>query len=140
MVFFQFPWLPERALLAKDGKRIRDAFREMAVDKSRFPDEVLDHFVEQASEPGALTAMLNYYRAARFSFFTTPLSRTLDVPTLLIWGEEDTALGMELVDGTEDLVSDFTFRSIPGVSHWVQQEAPERVNELMGLWLARESP
>ena len=133
--FFQLPWLPEKVLMRNGGQRLRDAFRKTAIDKTRFPDEVLDHFVAQASQPGALTAMLNYYRASRTSFLGMKMNTPLEVPTLLIWGEEDTALGLDLVPGTEQLVRDFTFRPIPDVSHWVQQEAPEKVNELIRAWL-----
>jgi pimeloyl-ACP methyl ester carboxylesterase len=135
MLFFQLPWLPEKLLGRKQGAPIRKAFHDMAIDKSRFPKEVLDHFAEQATEPGALKAMINYYRAAIPSLYSLKLKAELDVPTLLIWGEEDTALGLELIPGTEKLVKDFTYRPIPNVSHWVQQEAPEQVNEIMSEWL-----
>ena len=61
--FFQLPWIPEWAL-GRDGcAAIAQAFRGMAVDKSRFPDEVLEVYRNAAAQPGALTAMLNYYRA-----------------------------------------------------------------------------
>ena len=53
----------------------------------------------------------------------------------MIWGEEDTALGKETSFGTERFVSDLTVRYLPRVSHWVQQEAPEAVNEILESWL-----
>ena len=59
----------------------------------------------------------------------------VDVPTLMIWGEADTALGKELTYGTDKLVTDFTLRYLPEVSHWVQQEAPEKVNAMIAAWL-----
>ncbi|MDP1670742.1 MAG: alpha/beta hydrolase, partial [Alphaproteobacteria bacterium] len=49
-----------------------------------------------------------------------------------------TALGKELTFGTEELVEDFTIHYLPGVSHWVQQEAPERVNEILRDWLSSQ--
>ena len=117
----------------------------MAVDKTRFPAEVLEVYRRQALEPGALTAMVNYYRANRALFRRTraghprtSLATTIDVPTLLIWGEADTALGKELTYGTERLVTNLTVRYLPNVSHWVQQEAPEAVNELIDTWLASQ--
>jgi pimeloyl-ACP methyl ester carboxylesterase len=67
-----------------------------------------------------------------------PDPATVDVPTLMIWGEEDTALGKETTYGTEKFVADFTIRYLPGVSHWVQQEAPERVNRMLEAWLKGE--
>ena len=63
------------------------------------------------------------------------LTSPINVPTLLIWGEEDTALGRELTLGTDHLVTNLTVRYLPGVSHWVQQEAPEQVNAILESWL-----
>ena len=59
----------------------------------------------------------------------------LETPTLMIWGDEDAVLGKELTNGTEELVSNFTLRHLPGVSHWAQQEAPEAVNAMIEAWL-----
>ena len=60
----------------------------------------------------------------------------LDTRTLMIWGTQDSALGLETTWRTEDLVRDFTIRYLP-VSHWVQQEAPEAVNEILEAWLCK---
>jgi pimeloyl-ACP methyl ester carboxylesterase len=59
----------------------------------------------------------------------------IDTPTLMIWGTEDRALGVETTYGTERHVRDLTIRYLPGVSHWVQQEAPEAVNAMLEAWL-----
>jgi len=135
--FFQFPILPELLFTMNDAKAIGDAFRDMAVDKSRFPEEVLAVYRKQALQPGAMTAMINYYRAlVRRWPDPKQMPRTkLDTPTLMIWGERDTALGKELTLGTDELVRDLTLRYLPDVSHWVQQEAPETVNAIIEAWL-----
>jgi pimeloyl-ACP methyl ester carboxylesterase len=138
VLFFQLPWISEWLLSVRNYRAIREAFRGMALDKSRFPDDVLDVFVENAARPGALTAMLNYYRAVvrgggrRQQALGYP---RIEIPTLLLWGEEDRALGKETTVGTERYVSDLTLRTLPGVSHWVQQEAPETVNAMVEAWL-----
>lgn len=136
--FFQLPWLPERLLARNHCAPIAAAFKDMAVDKSRFPKEVLNVYREQAAAPGALTAMLNYYRALLRGFkgLQARGTRTIEIPTLMIWGEEDRALGKELTLGTERYVSNLTVKYLPGVSHWVQQEAPEEVNAIMKAWLS----
>jgi pimeloyl-ACP methyl ester carboxylesterase len=59
----------------------------------------------------------------------------IETPTLIVWGEEDAALGIELLDGTDAYVPDLTIKRLPGVSHWVQQEAPEKVNAILKDWL-----
>jgi pimeloyl-ACP methyl ester carboxylesterase len=135
--FFQLPWIPEWALARNGYAAIGRAFRGMAVDKSRFPDEVLHVYREAAAQPGALTAMLNYYRALIRGLRRNRRRgiRKIDTPTLMIWGEVDAALGKELTYGTDQYVSNLTLRYLPNVSHWVQQEAPETVNGLIEAWL-----
>ncbi len=59
----------------------------------------------------------------------------LDVPTLVIWGEEDRYLGLRLLDGLEQWVRRLRVERLPGVSHWVQHEVPEVVNEKMIAFL-----
>jgi pimeloyl-ACP methyl ester carboxylesterase len=135
-VLFQLPWLPEWFFLRRGARLVGEAFRSMAIDPSRFPDEVLAVYRENALAPGAMTAMLNWYRAAGRRFGRLgAVESVIETPTLLIWGEEDRALGKETTYGTERWVKDLTVRYLPRVSHWVQQEAPERVNELLEAWL-----
>jgi pimeloyl-ACP methyl ester carboxylesterase len=136
MLFFQLPWLPEAALRARGARAVGAAFHDMAVDKSAFPDSVLQHYRGNALRPGALTAMLNYYRANLRAIFSASGAPPIETPTLMIWGEADAALGLELCEGTEAYVADFTLNRLPQVSHWVQQEAPVAVNARMLAWLA----
>lgn len=140
--FFQLPGLPEWLLTRHDAKGIADAFLDSAVHKERFPEEVLDAYRRQALQPGAMTAMINYYRAAFRGWPRPKLLRqlqniVLETPTLMIWGERDIALGKELTFGTDKLVRDLTLHYIPDASHWVQQDAPEKVNALIEAWLTR---
>jgi epoxide hydrolase 4 len=139
--FFQIPWLPEKGLSRNEAQAIGRVFRDMAVDKSRFPDEVLKVYRDAASVPGALTAMLNYYRALVRGLRRNRRRGTvpIDTPTLMIWGEVDSALGKELTYGTGAHVRNLTLRYLPNVSHWVQQEAPETVNAMIEAWLCDQS-
>ncbi len=132
--FFQLPWLPEALFRMRGARAVGEAFRGMAIDKGRFPDEVLDVYRRHALAPGAMTAMLNWYRANPFRQICAGTWPVLDTPTLMVWGEADTALGVEMTAGTEDLVRDFTLRTV-NASHWVQQEAPEEVNAILAAWL-----
>ncbi|MCE9524406.1 MAG: alpha/beta fold hydrolase [Alphaproteobacteria bacterium] len=137
MFLFQIPWLPERLMTARKGEAVGRAFFNMAIDKSRFPATVTDEFRRSAIEPGAMRAMLNYYRAAfrAGSAAMNPQPGTVDAPTLMIWGLEDSALDRATTVGTDKYVKDLTLRYLPGVSHWVQQEAPEKVNAMIEAWL-----
>lgn len=94
-----------------------------------------------ASEPGALRAMLNWYRGSVLSakeFLSRRDVPVLDTPTLLLWGEQDLALGRELSERTEEYVSDLTIRYLPEAIHWVQQDEPEAVNAMMAAFLNGE--
>jgi pimeloyl-ACP methyl ester carboxylesterase len=139
VLFFQIPWLPEKLFGMRKARLIGDAFRNMAVHKENFPDEVLDVYRRAALQPGALTAMINYYRALvsggghrRQRSLGYPV---LDTKTLMIWGEQDTALDISTLEGTEEFVTDLELHRLPDASHWVQQDAPEKVNEILRKWL-----
>jgi pimeloyl-ACP methyl ester carboxylesterase len=141
--FFQLPGLPER-LMGRDGARaIGEAVRGSSCDPTRFPDEVVAVYARNAAQPGALTAMINYYRALVRGGGASRQSRqgfpVIETPTLLVWGEEDVALTKETTYGTDEVVRDLTVRYLARVSHWVQQEAPEAVNAMLTAFL-REEP
>jgi pimeloyl-ACP methyl ester carboxylesterase len=147
--FFQIPFLPELALRSNNAALVGRAFIDMAVDKSKFPDEVLDVYRANALRPGGATAMVNYYRALLRKRVTHPALKggklpAIETPTLMVWGEEDAALGKELTYGTDKFVRNLTIRYLPMVSHWVQQEAPETVNGMLEDFLndrqVREAP
>lgn len=141
ILFFQLPLLPELAITARGAKAIEQAFTGMARNPRAFPPAVLARYRENALRPGAATAMINYYRANTDLLATLDRVATIDVPTLMIWGEHDSALGLELTTGYGDLVADFTLRRLPNASHWVQQDAPNEVNAILADWMsARHLP
>ena len=132
--FFQLPFLPEAVLRAHDYALIEWIFRGTAVDKECFTDADIRIFKSAIARPGALTAALNYYRMLvregdRGMFSGTGMK--VHVPTLMIWGEEEAAMGKELTYGTERFVPDLRILYIPRCSHWVQQEFPAEVNSAM---------
>lgn len=132
--FFQLPWLPEALLRRNNAEGIANAFLNMAVDKTMFPPDVLEVYRRNALQPGALTAMINYYRANLG--IINEVAPQITVPTLMLWGEEDKALDIKLTEGYGRHVRDFRLVRFPAVSHWVQQEAPEAVNAALLAWLA----
>ena len=142
MFFFQIPKLPELLLGRLAGKPVGDAILRSARDESMFPEDVLDVYRNNAAEPGALTAMINYYRALFKFRGLEPYGQadvaTIQTRTLMIWGEDDVALGKELTYKTDQFVNDLTIRYLPGVSHWVQQEAPEPVNAMVEAFLTNK--
>ncbi|XGV98628.1 MAG: alpha/beta fold hydrolase [Leptolyngbya sp. BL-A-14] len=135
IAFFQLPILPELLIQLDDFRMLEQAFRGMAIDQSAFTDADIEAYKNAFAKRGALTSAINYYRNV---FAQLSIERSwgiLTTPTLMIWGEEDTALGKELTYGTEKYVQDFRIRYIPNCSHWVQQEQPQLVNQLMREFL-----
>ena len=138
VLFFQLPRLPEFLLGLRGAQAIGDMFRKTSVDPLMFPPEVTEVYRHNARQPGALTAMINYYRAllrARKEVAARAMP-IIEVPTLMIWGEDDIALTRESTYGTGEYVSDFRIRYLPRVSHWVQQEAPVQVNAMISAFLS----
>jgi pimeloyl-ACP methyl ester carboxylesterase len=139
MFFFQLPWLPELMLGRRKARATSGIIRGSSRNPARFTDADLEVYRANAARPGGLTAMINWYRAlfrgggiSRFRGGNIPV---IDIPTLFLWGDADTALSFRTTEGTEKYVSRLTFRVFPGVSHWIQQEAPEAVNAMLEAWL-----
>ncbi|MEQ8970746.1 MAG: alpha/beta hydrolase [Coleofasciculus sp. C1-SOL-03] len=135
--FFQIPLLPELLFQWDDYRLIASSFIDMAIDKRAFSEADLNAYKDAAAKRGAMTAMLNYYRNVFQGIFKQHRWDVLPIPTLLIWGENDTALGKELTYNTKDYVPDLQIRYIPNCSHWVQQEQPQLVNQYMREFLAK---
>ncbi|MDZ8110257.1 MAG: alpha/beta hydrolase [Nostoc sp. DedQUE12a] len=132
---FQLPWIPELLLQSSDYQAIETAFKGTAVNKNAFTQADINTYKDAAAKRGALTAMLNYYRNIFDQRIINPNRGILEVPTLMIWGENDTALGKELTYDTTAYVRDFQIKYIPNCGHWVQQEQPELVNQYMSEFL-----
>jgi pimeloyl-ACP methyl ester carboxylesterase len=132
--FFQIPWLPEALLGARGAQAVGRAFTDSAVDKAAFPPDIIGHYRANACVPGALTAMIAYYRANFPDVLAEPVV-VIDVPTLMIWGEQDMAIDFANTQGYGPLVRDFTLVTLPDASHWVQQDAPAAVNAALVAWL-----
>ncbi|MFI0906450.1 alpha/beta fold hydrolase [Streptomyces sioyaensis] len=110
----------ETALLADDAARLRAAYA------GKVPDALVDGNVRRLSAPGALTATLNWYRAPE-SVISVPAGR-ISVPTLFLWGSEDTALGRGAAESTGEWVDGpYRFEALEGASHWLPEEVPDVV-------------
>jgi pimeloyl-ACP methyl ester carboxylesterase len=118
----------ERALLGEDGSG--DGLRAMFAASGLENPADVDVFVDAMREPGALTAALNWYRANTVEALSGVGAIT--VPTMYIWSTEDIALGRTAAEATRDFVrGPYRFEVLEGVSHWIPESAPERVNELL---------
>ena len=139
MLLFQFPGVAEAWLSDDDFANLRGFVFDTA-PPAAFPPEERQVYVDALRRDGALTAALNWYRANMppSSWLRDPPDPPeITVPTLIIWGEGDAYMGTELLERTAATVTGpLRVERLPGVSHWVQQEVPDRVNELLLGFLA----
>ncbi|MCX4571796.1 alpha/beta hydrolase [Streptomyces sp. NBC_01571] len=112
----------EDRMLADDARQLRSVYA------GKVPQASVDAYVRQLSQPGALTAALNWYRAGR----PDATIGLIDVPTLYVWSTQDAAFGPAASQETEQWVSGpYRFETLHDVSHWIPEEAPEALNGLL---------
>jgi len=129
---FQLPWLPERAARLRRWWVFRTAFEDARA--GAFTPEDIDRYVEAWSQPGAPAAMLNYYRAAarQSPGRAETRIRSVHAPTLVIWGERDRYLEADLAEPERaDVPNLERVVRLPEASHWVHQDEPARVSQLL---------
>jgi pimeloyl-ACP methyl ester carboxylesterase len=130
MFFFQLPILPERFM---SPRRLRGAFLHTPERKGAYDEADIDAIVAAV---GDRTAPINYYRAA--ARYRSPPWQPVRAETLVIWGQRDRWLGEELAEPDPRWVPRARVERIPGASHWVQADAPERVNDLLRSHLGEQ--
>jgi pimeloyl-ACP methyl ester carboxylesterase len=146
MLFFRSP--EAEARLSDGNYRALVGFFAELQQSGKFTEADVLAYVDAWSQPGALTGGLNYYRAARvgppkdgkrdsLEIGDTPRDLVVNVPTLVIWGEKDTALLTGNLVGLDRYVPNLTIERVPTGSHWVIHEEPAIVNRTIRAFLAR---
>lgn len=121
-LFFQLPVLPEIVMRLFGRAFLRRA--------ARFTPEEIDDYVRQWR--GSLTPMLNYYRAIKRSRAGMRKRHTrIDIPTMIIWGEREPVFLPSAVEDIGQWVPNARIERLPGIGHFAQHDAAERVNELL---------
>jgi len=131
ILFFQLPWLPEYVLSRHDFAGLTKMLRASG-HRDTFTDADVEQYRAAWRKPGAVTAMVNWYRAAgRRALWSSPSTGRIDVPTLVIWGAQDVALRATMAQPSADLCRAGRLAMIDDATHWVQHDAPDRVNRLL---------
>jgi pimeloyl-ACP methyl ester carboxylesterase len=120
---------------------LKMAFGEI-IKNGVLTDDDVKGYIRAWSQPGALTGGLNYYRAANVEALENHQDALkkptlgdslpkITVPTLVIWGEKDTALLTGCIEGLENYITNCTIKRIPDASHWIVREKPRLVSLLI---------
>jgi pimeloyl-ACP methyl ester carboxylesterase len=132
---FQLPWLPEALLRAGNFAALAGAMQKTS-RRGSFGAAELARYREAWSQPGALTAMLNWYRAA-LRQRPAPGEARITVPLRIIWGDRDVVLDRGLAEEGLALCDQGEVIHLPEATHWLHHDAPQRVNQLLIDFLAR---
>ena len=142
MLMFRSPE-GEKTLSANNHQRLVDIVLAEGLKTGSFTEADKQAYLTAWSQPGALTGGLNYYRASQAGAARAPNAAggtgaagstgptgglKITVPTLVIWGEKDTALLTGNLKGLEEHVPQLTIKRIPDGTHWVVHEKRDEVN------------
>uniref|UniRef100_V9LCY1 Epoxide hydrolase 4 n=2 Tax=Callorhinchus milii TaxID=7868 RepID=V9LCY1_CALMI len=142
LFFFQVPWLPEFMLTINDFKALKYLFTSQSTGirrkDCRMTADEIEAYLYVFSQPGAFIGPLSHYRNI---FSSLPLNQNEVIsPTLLLWGENEVFLEFGAAEATQAYVKNhFRLNIVPGASHWLQQDQPEVVNNLIWAFLKEEA-
>lgn len=133
MLSFQLPIVPELIMSQFLQQLFERNMRGWLYHPENMTDRDIQLYVQAFREKDALTSSINYYRAGlRHGLHPDVKKKKVKVPTRVIWGRNDKALGVELNKNLGDVVdARHEVRYIDECSHWVQVDQPARVNELL---------
>ncbi|MEV0294409.1 alpha/beta hydrolase [Nocardia sp. NPDC050710] len=119
---FRKPRVAERVLLADNAARLRRLF------DWKVPEDRIDDYVQRLTQPEALTAALNWYRAMHL----TGPTPAVEVPTLYVWSTDDGAIGSTAALSTaQHVTGPYRFEMLEDISHWIPEQAPEALTMLI---------
>ncbi|MCZ2392283.1 MAG: alpha/beta hydrolase [Chitinophagales bacterium] len=133
MISFQVPVIPELLLGLALEKVYEKNVRGWMYHPHNMTDDDMKLYIQAYREKDALTSSINYYRAGlRYGIADDLKDKKVKVPTRVIWGKDDKALGVELNDDLSKVVeATHEVIFLDNCSHWTQIDQPQRVNELL---------
>lgn len=137
VALFQIPALPDWLLSVGRGYLTAALIRNAARGRGAICDDAMDIYRDNAASPGAMTAMLNWYRRALWDAVAArdELAARVETPTLIVWGLRDVALDRDCLEGTERYAANLRIERLPGVGHFSPEDAPEKLATLIDDFL-----
>jgi pimeloyl-ACP methyl ester carboxylesterase len=137
---FQLPFLPEWQMTRRGAAALTPLYRRHATNPDAFSDVDVQIFRDAFLKPGVARAAINYYRNGLAFYRAARQAGTIEVPTLLIWGDRDPYLGIRLSEGTDRYVRKLSVRHFPNAGHFVHEERAAEVNAEIRSFLAAPAP
>lgn len=139
IAFFQIPGLADRLLRIRDYAVLGRLLAGSGKPETFSAGDLVE-YREAWSQPGALTAMINWYRALLRYRPASPVDHRVHLPTLMIWGKRDVALGFAMVKPSIDLCDHGLLKVFEEATHWVQHDEPAEVNRELIQFLQSADP
>ena len=130
ILFFQLPFLPEFLLSVRNYRNFKKVLT-VTSRRDTFPEETISHYVNAWKHPGAITAMINWYRATFRNLGSSTGPVRVQVPTLIVWGKHDPYLSYEMAPRSAELCADGHLETFEEATHWVLHDEAEAVSRLM---------
>jgi pimeloyl-ACP methyl ester carboxylesterase len=131
MYLFQLPRIPEWLLTRRNGAVIAETLRRGGQARA-----AAERDSQAMREPGALTAAINWYRAMPM-LNPRAINQKVSVPTMYVWSDQDIALLPKSAHNTARYVTgEYRFEALSGVSHWIPDEQPDKLADLLLEWFA----
>ena len=132
--FFQLPALPERVAKANNCQFLISAMPGSLTDQER------DRYREAWARPNAMTSMINWYRASLRRPRKASVPPKIQVPTLVLWGQQDPHISYEMAPLSVDLCEQGRLVTFKDAAHWVMYDEPEEVSRLLIEHFSAEEP
>lgn len=139
IAFFQIPGLADRLLQLRDFAALGRLLTGSAKPET-FSALDLAEYRKSWSQPGSLTAMINWYRALLRDRPASPADPRVHLPALILWGKRDVALSYTMVGPSVDLCDHGRLIVFDEATHWVQHDEPLQVNRELIQFLLSPDP
>jgi pimeloyl-ACP methyl ester carboxylesterase len=123
--FFRIPFVPELALRARNWKSLTTTMRHS------FSEEELQRYRTAWSQPGAIKAMVNWYRCMFSKNPEDKPTKRIKIPTLIVWGKKDVHLMWEMAGESAALCDNSRLEYLEKATHWVLQDDPENTSKFL---------
>jgi len=136
--YFQLPLLPEIVIPLGNYFIFRNVLKRTS-NKGSYSDKDIKELIRHWKMPGAMKAMVNYYRSAMRSRPQPKFGNQVATPTQILWGENDLALTLDMAKGSMKYLDNGTLTIYPDATHWLAHDKPEEISDRI-LAHARQHP
>ena len=124
--FFQIPWIPEAIVTLNRGWIFKKVL-QLSSNKDSYTQDDIEELEQHWLIPGAMTAMINYYRSVIRSIPRAQNEGKVHCPVQILWGEKDLALTLKMARQSLDYAPNSVLTTYPDATHWLAHDKPDDI-------------